>query len=1132
MVTTTGAAAAWRTCSVSLLALLVLAVCITTCASNTPIEAAVAATEDDAAISCLQRQVAGVEKAKPETRAEFGSTRNVHSAFTEQRQKPVQKVAVTGKSIKEHSGRSPRQLASQDPYFEDYYDAEFGSGSCGPPGKSGFFASLVRNDDDPDFVAIDLTEAFKRDETVTVLITAMSTKGSYTDEYGFDVTRAFPLEDTENTLLEFRLSANKRHVEVYKPAMSQRTSDNQTKLALKDGLGDGFLDSHSILECSKKEDPDGSRIVINAEPLFYSGFYVASSLGDGLYYQIKHTASFPNNFDISAQYIMGADYPSMYVGFSVITLPKTPMPSRASDDRLLYFSSDYRDLGYRQSMRASPPSHEVDRFLSTIWRYNLASLKDGTIRIYVDPSVPSRWRGWFREGVEAWNDAFSAIGFPHAVRAVLPGEDDWPPDYDIADARFSTISWDLSDEVASMGIAKVDPRSGEIIKSDIIMADGWAKAWLQDLEELVPDFTLWSSKDASMLQQNSRRSLASIALLSSSSVQSRRQSGLRVERGSHSAKGVRMKPDHQMNASAQEALLGAGLRSIVMHETGHILGLRHNFKGSLGVTSSCLQDMACTGKNGIGASVMDYVPMNIPQTGELDDVHVFSPVIGAYDKLAIAYGYIVEHEPAPWPAMSMELQSMLDNASFETCYDEDADSGEDPTCIPYDLTDDPVAYFEQELDRYALAHRHLLENSVAPGEPYRFYGRAFSDLMDKTSMISDSVVGYIGGIRNHYVHRAKDGSLRSKQMSRQPIAVDTQRRALALLLRTLRPRVSGLAAPVEHLQFLVEGSRQGDSVSSVDHQQKLQKMTHSILDDMLSTDKLLRVYKQETMVSSSNTATLTVRELLNSLIGGILEPGLEQSSENVSADEMDLQMYLITKLKDLYMYSAEAQTESSGDEDFFEDDFFGFSDTETQDLPAVVNSHVLHSLRQALLLTRQAYARLPRKSPYKPMWQQCAREGERCACEGLVRRGSARQSQGQQDTVFSSVRAIPDSIICSATEFLAGPSSMGSAEPMMLLQTLHQRRDRYQVNAEDSWCECLASEMPEGSEMMQTHLALLGRELSHVFCDDALNCQSPRVPALLAEGVLPERSAAVRRVSALALTLTMCLLSSVSSFQM
>eukprot|EP00913_Durusdinium_trenchii_P028674 g26890.t1 len=187
-----------------------------------------------------------------------------------------------------------------------------------------------------------------------------------------------------------------------------------------------------------------------------------------------------------------------------------------------------------------------------------------------------------------------------------------------------------------MGIAKVDPRSGEIIKSDITMASGWIKAWLEDLDDLAPGLThqlvpTSSPRKNGLLQQGARLRAG--------------LHGLRLERGERRRLGLVSRGG--LNASHLEKLLGEGLKSIVMHETGHILGLRHNFKGSLGVSLQVPQDKACTAKSGLSASVMDYVPTNIPDADDPDKVHAFGPVIGAYDKLAIAFGYTPVKKETP-----------------------------------------------------------------------------------------------------------------------------------------------------------------------------------------------------------------------------------------------------------------------------------------------------------------------------------------------------------------------------------------------------------------------------------------------------------------------------------------------------
>jgi len=132
-----------------------------------------------------------------------------------------------------------------------------------------------------------------------------------------------------------------------------------------------------------------------------------------------------------------------------------------------------------------------------------------------------------------------------------------------------------------------------------------------------------------------------------------------------------------------------------MHEVGHTLGLRHNFKGSWLYDADDIHDTSITGKNHIG-SVMDYDPINIAPEG-VSQGNFFPYGAGIYDKWAIQFGYtpdLSEEERS-----SLLAQSVIDGNKFGTDGQAMSSPGRniDPRVKRYDLSSDPVAYAAQRI---------------------------------------------------------------------------------------------------------------------------------------------------------------------------------------------------------------------------------------------------------------------------------------------------------------------------------------------------------------------------------------------------------------------------------------------------
>jgi hypothetical protein len=75
-----------------------------------------------------------------------------------------------------------------------------------------------------------------------------------------------------------------------------------------------------------------------------------------------------------------------------------------------------------------------------------------------------------------------------------------------------------------------------------------------------------------------------------------------------------------------------------MHEVGHALGLRHNFRASRAYTEAQLADAEFTRAHGTTGSVMEYNAVNLPRPGKAGGVP-FQTTLGPYDYWAIEYAY-------------------------------------------------------------------------------------------------------------------------------------------------------------------------------------------------------------------------------------------------------------------------------------------------------------------------------------------------------------------------------------------------------------------------------------------------------------------------------------------------------------
>ena len=228
---------------------------------------------------------------------------------------------------------------------------------------------------------------------------------------------------------------------------------------------------------------------------------------------------------------------------------------------------------------------------------------------------------------------------------------------------------------------------------------------------------------------------------------------------------------------ASRVYVGQALKALVMHEVGHTLGLRHNFRGSAGANAAQLASRSWTASHGLGVSVMDYSPpalaLDPAQQGDY-----YASTIGSYDRWAITYGYrdVVTGPSASaakgggatadaWtPDVEINGLRAIASQAADPAHlygtDEDAGFGGlglDPTVSRYDQTDDPLGWARGRVALIDGLFDSLETRVVAPGQSYGRLRTAFTDLLNDRWYALLVTTKYLGGATTSRDHRGDPG---------------------------------------------------------------------------------------------------------------------------------------------------------------------------------------------------------------------------------------------------------------------------------------------------------------------------------------------------------------------------------------